>query len=56
MYEVEEGPLVTLKVAPEPAPPVAATTTVTAGVIARAVPELVKVLIGPKEQNKLVPE
>jgi hypothetical protein len=56
VYEVEEGPLVTLKVAPDPVPPVAATTTVTAGVIATAVPELVKVLIGPKEQNRFVPE
>ena len=39
VYEVEEGPRVTLKVAPEPVPPVAPTTTVTAETIATAVPE-----------------
>jgi hypothetical protein len=56
VYDVEDGPLVTLKVAPEPEPPVAPTTTVTSETIATAVPEWVKVLIGPKEQYKPVPE
>jgi hypothetical protein len=43
-------------VAPEPVPPVAPNTTVTGDTMATAVPEKVKVLIGPTEQYKPVPE